>query len=224
MAPIVMLSPEESMLRLETLDSDLKGVTRELISIQDKKLASEDEMSGVKSTARTLFEEYETILEKVLLTANEEYRERLDIKKDQLKVTRESYRRNLMLASKSVSHSSRSTLFATPATNLRKRNVNNSKAIQDDVNNSLEASVREMAKAQAASQQMLMDLQSDADKMDQTKKSAKDMSGDIDEGDQLLTKYARRERTDKILIYLGIFTFFTTVIYILLKRIFGFFL
>ena len=46
------------------------------------------------------------------------------------------------------------------------------------------------------------------------------MSGHIQHSRKLLTKYSRREFTDKLLIFLALVFFFATVLYIVKKRLF----
>lgn len=50
----------------------------------------------------------------------------------------------------------------------------------------------------------------------------KSMSGTIQLGRKLITKYNRRELTDKLLIFLALALFLATVVYILKKRLFPF--
>lgn len=52
-----------------------------------------------------------------------------------------------------------------------------------------------------------------------TDEELKDQSGVIKTGHRLLTKYSRRECTDKFLIFLALALFFSTVLYILKKRL-----
>ncbi len=46
------------------------------------------------------------------------------------------------------------------------------------------------------------------------------MSGHISNSRKLITKYGRREFTDKLLIFLALVFFFATVLYIMKKRLF----
>lgn len=50
----------------------------------------------------------------------------------------------------------------------------------------------------------------------------KSMSGTIQLGRKLITKYNRRELTDKLLIFLALALFLATVLYIVKKRLFPF--
>lgn len=55
--------------------------------------------------------------------------------------------------------------------------------------------------------------------INKTDEELKDQSGVIKTGHRLLTKYSRRECTDKFLIFLALALFFSTVLYILKKRL-----
>ena len=54
----------------------------------------------------------------------------------------------------------------------------------------------------------------------ETNEEFKTMSGHIQHSRKLLTKYSRREFTDKLLIFLALVFFFATVLYIVKKRLF----
>ena len=54
----------------------------------------------------------------------------------------------------------------------------------------------------------------------ETNEEFKSMSGHIQNSKKLLTKYGRRELTDKLLIFLALVFFFATVLYIMKKRLF----
>ena len=55
----------------------------------------------------------------------------------------------------------------------------------------------------------------------ETHEEFKSMTGHIQNSRKLLTKYSRRELTDKLLIFLALVFFFSTVFYRLKKRMFG---
>ena len=54
----------------------------------------------------------------------------------------------------------------------------------------------------------------------ETNEELKSMTGHIQNSKKLLTKYGRRECTDKLLILLALVFFFGTVLYIVKKRLF----
>lgn len=56
----------------------------------------------------------------------------------------------------------------------------------------------------------------------ETNEEFKTMTGTIQLGRKLITKYNRRELTDKLLIFLALALFLATVLYILKKRLFPF--
>ncbi len=56
--------------------------------------------------------------------------------------------------------------------------------------------------------------------MSDTHEEFKTMTGHIQNSRKLLTKYSRREFTDKLLIFLALVFFFATVLYIIKKRLF----
>lgn len=56
----------------------------------------------------------------------------------------------------------------------------------------------------------------------ETNDEFKTMTGTIQLGRKLITKYNRRELTDKLLIFLAVALFLATVLYILKKRLFPF--
>lgn len=56
----------------------------------------------------------------------------------------------------------------------------------------------------------------------ETNDEFKTMTGTIQLGRKLITKYNRRELTDKLLIFLALALFLATVLYILKKRLFPF--
>ena len=80
-----------------------------------------------------------------------------------------------------------------------------------------------MATALEGSGKTLENLFLASEKLTKTKEDATKQTSHVEDGAMLISKYKRRERMDKILIFLGVLTFFSTVAYILLKRMFGFF-
>lgn len=54
----------------------------------------------------------------------------------------------------------------------------------------------------------------------ETQEELKGMGGHIQSSHKLLTKYGRRECTDKLLIFLALVFFFASVLYVVKKRLF----
>lgn len=63
-------------------------------------------------------------------------------------------------------------------------------------------------------------LVSGSKQVSDTHEEFKSMSGHIQNSKKLLTKYSRRELTDKLLIFLALVFFFASVLYIVKKRLF----
>uniref|UniRef100_A0A3Q4B3N0 Sec20 C-terminal domain-containing protein n=1 Tax=Mola mola TaxID=94237 RepID=A0A3Q4B3N0_MOLML len=68
----------------------------------------------------------------------------------------------------------------------------------------------------------LCDLATSSRTIQETNDEFKNMTGTIQLGRKLITKYNRRELTDKLLIFLALALFLATVLYILKKRLFPF--
>jgi len=81
-----------------------------------------------------------------------------------------------------------------------------------------------MVTALSGSGQTLENLYVASEKLTKTREEAHKQTAHVEDGSRLVTKYKRRETVDKLLIFLGVILFFLTVAYILLKRLFGFFL
>ena len=62
-------------------------------------------------------------------------------------------------------------------------------------------------------------LEESSNQLTDVKEEYKGLSGVIQAGKNLINKYNRRELTDTLLIFFGLVLFFSTVIYIVLKRI-----
>lgn len=54
-----------------------------------------------------------------------------------------------------------------------------------------------------------------------TQEELKGMGGHIHSAHKLITKYGRRELTDKLLIFLALVFFFLSVLYVVKKRLFS---
>ncbi len=61
---------------------------------------------------------------------------------------------------------------------------------------------------------------SSSKQLSDTNEEFKSMTGHIQNSRKLITKYGRREITDKLLIFLALAFFFATVLYIMKKRLF----
>ncbi|XP_043925049.1 vesicle transport protein SEC20 [Protopterus annectens] len=81
---------------------------------------------------------------------------------------------------------------------------------------------RMMAQQVQQSEETVTTLVTSSRTVQETNEEFKTMSGTIMLGRKLITKYNRRELTDKLLIFLALALFLATVLYILKKRLFPF--
>lgn len=107
---------------------------------------------------------------------------------------------------------------------LRKRrtaaaNRENLARTANDITQNLLSISRVMSNSVKQSEDSLNTLVRSSGTVQKTNEELKDQSGVIQTGHRLLTKYSRRECTDKFLMFLALAFFFSTVLYILKKRL-----
>jgi len=111
----------------------------------------------------------------------------------------------------------------TGNTELRQRKVTNKEQLaktSGQITDNL-LSISRMLDAQVkASESSNSTLITSSKQVTETNEEFKSMSGHIQNSKKLLTKYGRRELTDKLLIFLALVFFFATVLYIMKKRLF----
>ncbi|XP_013395891.1 vesicle transport protein SEC20-like [Lingula anatina] len=90
-----------------------------------------------------------------------------------------------------------------------------------NVTESLMSLSRLMATQVQHSEQTMATLETSSRTITDTHEEFKNMGGHITASRKLLTKYNRREMTDKLLIFLALVFFFATVLYIVKRRIFS---
>ncbi|XP_047208667.1 vesicle transport protein SEC20 isoform X2 [Girardinichthys multiradiatus] len=91
-----------------------------------------------------------------------------------------------------------------------------------DITENLMSISRMMAQQVQQSEETITTIATSSRTIQETNEEFKAMTGTIQLGRKLITKYNRRELTDKLLIFLALALFFATVLYILKKRLFPF--
>ncbi|XP_066524508.1 vesicle transport protein SEC20 [Hoplias malabaricus] len=91
-----------------------------------------------------------------------------------------------------------------------------------DITESLMSISRMMSQQVKQSEETISTLSTSSRTVLETNEEFKAMTGTIQLGRKLITKYNRRELTDKLLIFLALALFLATVLYILKKRLFPF--
>jgi len=207
---------------LNSINSDdlkLKSITRKLIEFENEDNFS---LADLSSEARNVIKSIQAQLQELSRSGetDPDILEQVTVAKEQFQLSRDSYRRNLVIAEEKLNKLGRKNLFD----GVRQRKVDSKeKNDGEDVNMQLESLNRTMASALEGSGKTLENLFLASEKLTKTKEDATKQTSHVEDGAMLISKYKRRERMDKILIFLGVLTFFSTVAYILLKRMFGFF-
>merc|ERR1719376_155576 len=88
------------------------------------------------------------------------------------------------------------------------------------ITNNLMAISRQLAETVEKSKQTVNSLEGTSRTVEEVREEHKMMGGGIGQSKKLITKYGRREFTDKVLIVFALAFFFAVVLYILRKRLF----
>ncbi|XP_010869445.1 vesicle transport protein SEC20 isoform X1 [Esox lucius] len=107
---------------------------------------------------------------------------------------------------------------------VRQRKATKESLVQTsgDITESLMSISRMMAQSVSQSEETIGTLATSSRTLLETDEEFKAMTGTIHLGRKLISKYNRRELTDKLLIFLAVALFIATVLYILKKRLFPF--
>uniref|UniRef100_A0A3Q0SEZ3 BCL2 interacting protein 1 n=1 Tax=Amphilophus citrinellus TaxID=61819 RepID=A0A3Q0SEZ3_AMPCI len=105
---------------------------------------------------------------------------------------------------------------------LRKMTKEGLAQTASDITENLMSISRMMAQRVQQSEETITSLATSSRTIQETNEEFKTMTGTIQLGRKLITKYNRRELTDKLLIFLALALFLATVLYILKKRLFPF--
>ncbi|KAM7417977.1 hypothetical protein PAMA_017561 [Pampus argenteus] len=129
------------------------------------------------------------------------------------------------LASKlSIDNMEKQELLSGADTAARQRKMTKEGMAQttSDITENLMSISRMMAQQVQQSEDTMTSLATSSRTIQETNEEFKTMTGTIQLGRKLITKYNRRELTDKLLIFLALALFLATVLYILKKRLFPF--
>ncbi|XP_022091773.1 vesicle transport protein SEC20-like isoform X2 [Acanthaster planci] len=191
-------------------------------SLQDMNLVNQKIEEQMKRTQNRIQD-----LERI---ANEQDKEtdRLDILKDvenfrkQLSSTQTSVRKAKLSCKMAIDRQERASLLQGGTDpDLRKRMNKESLAkTAGSITDNLMSLNRMMAANVTQSTLTNQVLEKSSATLSDTHEEFKGMGGVIQTSRSLLTKYNRRELTDRLLIFLGVALFLATVLYILKKRIF----
>ncbi|KAK9517841.1 hypothetical protein VZT92_023182 [Zoarces viviparus] len=133
--------------------------------------------------------------------------------------------RKANLASKlSIDNMEKQALLNGADSGVRQRKTTKEGLAQttSDITENLMSISRMMAQQVQQSEETMTSLATSSRTIQETNEEFKSMTGTIQLGRKLITKYNCRELTDKLLIFLAIALFLATVLYILKKRLFPF--
>lgn len=226
---------ENSLVKLQKLNNDIKNISSQILEIQDDNESQNVHLKIKKldSQAKIYFSDYRELISKLENNdLDENFIDRFSLAKENFTTTKVSYNGHLARAVNSVKNTSRNELFSGDLTSsssknsaqtLRNRNKSKNKSAAE-INSNLAHLNQAMESTVSGSAAMLEQLNEQTDKVKGSANEVKSQKALIEDGQKLLKKYKQREFTDKILIYLGLMTYCLTIVYIVLKRIFGFFL
>ena len=148
--------------------------------------------------------------------------------KNQMEANAISFRKAISSSQKLIASKTREQLFKTDADTsdgLRKRDTAVNKEIMvnksTEITDNLKSVSRLLATQVTQSDYTLQSLVSSSATVTETQEEFKSMRNLIFQSRKLLTKYGRREVTDKVLIILALMFFFGCVFYVITKRLFG---
>ncbi|XP_028816680.1 vesicle transport protein SEC20 isoform X2 [Denticeps clupeoides] len=141
----------------------------------------------------------------------------------QMVSNRTAWRKANLTSKQSVDNLEKEELLKDGDT-LRQRKVTKESLAQtsSDITESLMNISRMMARQVEQSEETMTTLATSSRTVQETNEEFKAMTGTIQLGRKLITKYNRRELTDKLLIFLALGLFLATVLYIMKKRLFPF--
>ncbi|KAG9334846.1 hypothetical protein JZ751_006415 [Albula glossodonta] len=124
----------------------------------------------------------------------------------------------------SIDNQEKEELIHGGDSSVRNRKATKESLVQtsSDITESLMSISRMMSQQVQQSEETMSSLATSSRTVLETNEEFKAMTGTIQLGRKLITKYNRREFTDKLLIFLALALFLATVLYILKKRLFPF--
>eukprot|EP00795_Rhopilema_esculentum_P007877 gene7877-13759_t len=138
-----------------------------------------------------------------------------------------SLRKAYLIAEEKLSSSHRNELFSnenkevSENSNIHRRKKSQEKAAK--VSSNITANLLKIAEMMNSQVEHNIEstkvLEESSNQLQETQEELKGMAGVIQMSKKLINKYSRRELTDTLLIFFGLVLFFSTAIYIVLKRI-----
>ena len=188
-----------------------------------------DVLENLNRSIVVTIQEIKTKIEELERFANEQDKETVkicllkdvDTHRKQLITIQSSLRRANLACQLSMERKEKEELFSGTS-ELRKRPLSTGRALANTssgITESLMSLSRMMSDQVHQSEQTMGNLVSSSKQVGDTFEEFKSISGHISNSRKLLTKYGRRECTDKLLILLALVFFFASVLYVIKKRL-----
>ncbi|XP_028668524.1 vesicle transport protein SEC20 [Erpetoichthys calabaricus] len=135
-----------------------------------------------------------------------------------------AWRKANLACTLAIDNSEKDNLLRGGSSSVRQRKTTKESLVQTsgEITESLLSISRMMSQQVQQSEETMHTLATSSRTVLETNEEFKAMTGTIQLGRKLITKYNRREFTDKLLIFLALALFLATVVYILKKRLFPF--
>lgn len=149
---------------------------------------------------------------------------RIEGHKKQMQSNQTAWRKANLASKLSLDNMEKQELLSRANGDVRQRKMTKEDLAQtsSDITENLMSISRMMAQQVQQSEETITSLATSSRTVQETNDEFKNMTGTIQLGRKLITKYNRRELTDKLLIFLALALFLATVLYILKKRLFPF--
>ncbi|XP_003748076.1 vesicle transport protein SEC20 [Galendromus occidentalis] len=223
-----MRSPVELQKELVCIDVELKSLIREILSCGDLDGVSRKnrEASDAMHKMNRMIREIGNLAEAAPRVNREEMMSLVDTYRKVQLDNQSALRRANVTAQKALDNKQRSELFHTDAIpgredGIRKRGKMESEVLvrsSGSVNANLLTISRIMSDQVQSSNTALSQLEETSSRIVENCEEAKSMGNVIHQSSKLLTKYDRRETTDKILIFFSFLFFYACVFYVIKKR------
>ncbi|XP_038651406.1 vesicle transport protein SEC20-like [Scyliorhinus canicula] len=135
-----------------------------------------------------------------------------------------AWRKSNLACKLAIDNYEKDELLQNGDSSIRQRKMTKEGLVQtaSSITESLMSISRMMSQQVQQSEESVQTLATSSRTIQETNEEFKNMTGTIQLGRKLITKYNRRELTDKLLIFLALALFLATVVYILKKRLFPF--
>ncbi|XP_047441282.1 vesicle transport protein SEC20-like [Mugil cephalus] len=208
-------------------DLEIKALIQDITDCQGPQSKLTDLNADVKKSFHNLRSRIQDLeqmaMEQDKMSDKEALMNQVEGHKKQMRSNQTAWRKASLATKLSIDNMEKQALLSG-ASDLRQRKMTKEDLAQtsSDITENLMNISRMMAQQVQQSEETITSLATSSRTVQETNEEFKTMTGTIQLGRKLITKYNRRELTDKLLIFLALALFLATVLYILKKRLFPF--